>query len=210
MNHNNKSFLKINKNLSFVIPKKVSSRVDLDTALLEHGIIIFNDSVTAKSCSDLIKKLLLLSYKFPKRDIQIYITTLGGNIRDVFSVLDIIHQIPCDVQTFGLSMVYSAGTILIASGTPGKRYSFKTTDFLIHEPSLQFPERAFPLRDLKDRTEELIKARDEVDNFFISYTKLTKNILTKLEKKDSFFKADMAKKYGLIDHIISNSKSNKK
>jgi ATP-dependent Clp protease, protease subunit len=196
-------------NYAFVEDVKPKNRVDIETALLTSRIIYFNGSVNFQTCAQVIKCLLLLS-KESNEEIQLFINTYGGSINDALSVVNIINQIPCDVRTIGVGQIYSAGVIMIISGTKNKRGCLPDTDFLIHQPSVSFnKETTLNLLDIQIRTKELEKANNRVIDLYLERTKLNKKVALELSKKDSFFDAETALKYGLVDYIVSKDDKKK-
>ena len=55
------------------------------------------------------------------RPIDLYISTHGGSASDMFSILDVMEMIKknsCDISTYGIGKVMSAGVPILAAGTP--------------------------------------------------------------------------------------------
>ena len=66
--------------------------------------------------------------------IKFYVSTYGGSADDMFALYDIMRQIKqsTEIHTIGLGKVMSAGVLLLASGTKGKRQIGKNCRVMIH------------------------------------------------------------------------------
>ena len=105
----------------------------------EQRSIMFVGEVNEEKAADLISALLVLSQEKPEdstrgEDIKLYISTYGGSAHEMFGVYDIMNWCKqhCDIQTIGMGKVMSAGTLLLAAGTQGKRKLAKHCQIMIH------------------------------------------------------------------------------
>ena len=135
--------------------------------------------------------------------IDLIISTEGGNVQDMFSIYDCMRAIKldCDIQTFGVGKVMSAGILLLAGGTKGQRKIGKHCRLMMH--SVQgghfgsLKELETDIREVRWYQEQFIKAL--VEETKLSYKEL-KTIFRK--KTDTYFDATQAVKWGIADEIV--------
>lgn len=135
--------------------------------------------------------------------IQFVISTEGGHVHDMFAVYDVIRDISknYEISTFGIGKVMSAGLLLLASGTPGKRFAGRNCRFMLHEISSgNFGQ----LADLKNNLKETKWYQSRYISELCSRTKFTRKKILRIfnKKTDYFFDAEQALEFGLIDEIV--------
>ena len=135
--------------------------------------------------------------------IDFLVSTEGGNVQDMFAIYDCMRDVKkdCDVHTFGLGKVMSAGILLLASGTKGKRKVGKHCRLMMH--SVQgghfgsLKELETDIREVRWYQEQFIKAIAEESN--LDHKEL-KSIFRR--KTDTYFDAEQAVKWGIADEIV--------
>lgn len=136
--------------------------------------------------------------------IKLYVSTNGGSASDMFAILDIIEKIKkdtCDVETYGIGKVYSAGVPILASGTKGKRKIGKNCRIMLHNITAG---SVGTITSMENELEEIKWIHNSYIESMAKYTKLTKAKLTKLLKtqKDVYLSSEDAIKYGIADEIV--------
>ena len=135
--------------------------------------------------------------------IDVIISTEGGNVQDMFAIYDCMRDVrkDCDINTFGVGKVMSAGILLLAGGSPGKRRVGKHCRLMMH--SVQgghfgsIKELETDIREVRWYQEQFIKAL--VEETKLNYKEL-KTIFRK--KTDTYFDAEQAVKWGIADEIV--------
>ena len=135
--------------------------------------------------------------------IEIVISTEGGSVHDMFAVYDCIREVKkeCKIHTLGVGKVMSAGVLLLASGTKGLRSVGKHCRLMLHAVSGgqygSLKELAIDLKEVKWHQEQFIKA-------LTSETKLTEKKIRSIfrKKTDTYFDAEQALEWGIVDEII--------
>ena len=135
--------------------------------------------------------------------IQFYISTYGGSAADMFAVYDTIREIRdlCPVHTQGLGKVMSAGVLLLAAGTKGKRKIGKNCRVMIHNVAAgNFGN----LPNLANELEAIQRLQEDYISAMVENTKFTRKKLEKLlnEKVNIYLDAEEAVRYGLADEIM--------
>jgi ATP-dependent Clp protease, protease subunit len=168
-------------------------------------MMLYGD-VNEERAGDMIAGLLMLNgNKKPDEDntIRFYISTYGGSADDMFSVYDIMTMVKqtCDIETIGLGKVMSAGTLMLAAGTKGKRKIMKNCRVMIHTVSAG---NMGSLHNLETELEEIQHLQDMYINALVAETNLTKKALQRLldRKVNVYLTAEEAVEYGLADEVI--------
>ena len=108
---------------------------DIYSRLLEDRIIMIGSAIEDDTVANLVTaQMLFLEGKDPDADIILYLNTPGGSVSAGLAIYDTMQYIKADVQTWCLGRAYSMGAVLLAAGTPGKRYALPHAKALIHLP----------------------------------------------------------------------------
>jgi ATP-dependent Clp protease, protease subunit len=198
----------MNRPSSYLVPTVVERThegeraFDIYSRLLNERIIFLGEEVNEHTANLVVAQLLHLAYEDAKKDIKLYINSPGGVVYDGLAIYDTIQHIAPDVQTIGIGLQASMGAFLLSSGTKGKRYALPNSRIMIHQPSSgtqgKITDQEITLREglfLKSRLNELL-------------AKNTGQKLSKIEQdmeRDFWMGADEAKKYGLIDAVITKA-----
>jgi ATP-dependent Clp endopeptidase proteolytic subunit ClpP len=135
--------------------------------------------------------------------VEFVISTPGGNASDMFSIYDTMRMVrkDCDIETLGLGQVMSAGTLLLASGSKGKRKIGKHCRVMVHQVSAG---TAGPHHEMVNEIAEIQHTQEQYIRCLAAETKMSVAFIKKLfEKKvNVYLSAEEAVKYGLADIII--------
>lgn len=175
----------------------------IDKEKISNKIGIFG-AIDEKLSMSIVSSLILTNSELePGEDIEIYLSTVGGDVHEMFSIVDAINFVKKtrDVSVFCLGKVMSAGVLIASTATNGKRYSMPNTRFMIHE--IIFDLSGSATHNSIEYTENLF-LQEKYINSICSLTKLTKSKIQKLIKGGHhyYFDAEQAKKHGIIDEII--------
>ncbi|MDQ3098944.1 MAG: ATP-dependent Clp protease proteolytic subunit [bacterium] len=176
----------------------VLGKMDSDVEQRSRNIYLFKE-FDAKTSQIAISNLLALEEENPEKDIFLYINSYGGSVIDLLAIIDCIDNLACDVWTIGIGVCASSGAVLLASGSPGKRYCYEHTRILLHEVSNSVKGT---VSDLDIRIQE---TRILQNILYEVMSKRTGQPLDKIEsdlKKDYWMSSEEAIKYGLIDYVL--------
>jgi ATP-dependent Clp protease, protease subunit len=172
---------------------------DIYSRLLNERIIFLGTAVDDQIANLIVAQLLHLESSDPDKDISIYINSPGGSIYAGLAIYDTMQFIKPDVQTICVGIAMSMGSLLLAGGAAGKRFSLPNSRILIHQPSSGFEGQA---TDIEIHAQEIIKTRRRVDEIYAKHTgKPIEEVHADMER-DRFFAPDEAAEYGLIDQVI--------
>ena len=138
------------------------------------------------------------------QDMKMFISTNGGNVSDMFSIVDVMGMIKkntCDIETVGVGKVMSAGVPILASGTKGKRKIGRNCRIMLHGVAAMAGGSIFRL---ENELEEIRWIQEKYIECLTACSKLTKPRIRKMIKsqKDVYISAEDAVKYGIVDEII--------
>lgn len=135
--------------------------------------------------------------------IEFIISTPGGRASDMFSIYDTMRMVrkDCEIHTFGLGQVMSAGTLLLASGTKGKRKIGKHCRVMVHQVSAG---TAGPHHEMINEIAEIQHTQEQYIRCLAAETKMSVQHIKKLfdRKVNIYMSAEEAVKNGLADIIV--------
>ena len=198
-----------------VVEEDSRGRMSLDIfdRLLRDRIIFLGGSMTvvrggSAIISDLeanilISQLLYLDSQDPDRDIHLYVNSPGGSVTATLAIYDTIQYIKADVRTICVGQAASGGALLLASGTNGKRMALPHARVLLHQPMGEVGGQA---SDIEIQAKEILRLKEELKQIFAKHTGQPLDVISKDTDRDFFMSAEDAKKYGIIDEIITSRK----
>ena len=174
---------------------------DIFSRLLKERIIFLtgevNDEVSALVCA----QLLFLEAEDPKKDIFLYINSPGGVVTSGMAMYDTMQYISCDVNTLCIGQACSMGSLLLAGGTKGKRFALPNARIMIHQPSGGFRGQA---TDIEIHAKEILDMKKRLNQIYAHHTGKKIDVVEKAMERDNFMTPQEAKKFGLIDHIVTS------
>ena len=178
-------------------------RIDWDpySRLANDRIIFLGTPVNDEVANALIAQFLILESDDPDKDVTLYINSPGGEITGLFAIYDTMQYIKCDVQTICIGQAASAAAVLLASGTPGKRFVLPHSRVLIHQPHGGASGQAV---DIEIQAREIIRMRELLDEILAFHTGQPLERVGRDTDRDFIMSAIEAKEYGIVDEVISN------
>ncbi len=174
---------------------------DIYSRLLNERIVFLGTAVDDQIANLIVAQLLHLESSDPDKDISIYINSPGGSIYAGLAIYDTMQFIKPDVQTICCGIAMSMGSLLLAGGAEGKRFSLPNSRILIHQPSAGFEGQS---SDIEIHMNEILKTRQRIDEIYAKHTKQPIERVHDDMERDRFFKPTEAAEYGLIDRVISS------
>ncbi|HLK56861.1 MAG TPA: ATP-dependent Clp protease proteolytic subunit [Chthonomonadaceae bacterium] len=179
---------------------------DIYSRLLKDRVIFIGDQVDDQIANLVIAELLFLEKEDPDADIDIYINSPGGVVSAGLAMYDVMTHIRCDIATVCVGMAASMGSLLLAGGTPGKRYALPHARIMIHQASGGYQGS---MSDARIHLEEMHRMYEAVLRIYERATGKEKERLRRDMDRDYYMSAYEAQEYGLVDHVLdSGRKSN--
>jgi ATP-dependent Clp protease protease subunit len=200
----------MNINARYVIPRilEKTSRGEYETdpysKLLKERIIFLGVQIDDTSANDVMAQMLFLESEDPDRDISIYINSPGGSFTSLTAIYDTMQFVRPDIQTICMGQAASAAAVLLAAGTPGKRFALENARILIHQPSSQGEGQS---SDIEIQAREILRMRALMEQMLAEHTGHTPEKIRLDTERDKIFSAEEAKEYGLIDEVIVSRKN---
>ncbi|WP_306338600.1 ATP-dependent Clp protease proteolytic subunit [Streptomyces sp. KL118A] len=180
--------------------------MDPYSKLLEERIVFLGTPIDATSANDVMAQFMHLEYQAPDRDIALYINSPGGSFSAMTAIYDTMQFVSCDVETTCLGQAASTAAVLLAAGTPGKRFALPGARVLIHQPAIAEPIRG-QASDLAIQAEELLRSRSLLEELLSRHTGQSRERITADIERDKILDAPAAQEYGLVDRIIPSRKT---
>ncbi|ANC91795.1 ATP-dependent Clp endopeptidase proteolytic subunit ClpP [Azospirillum humicireducens] len=172
---------------------------DIYSRLLKERIIFLiggvNDAVASLICS----QLLFLESENPNKDIALYINSPGGYVSAGLAIYDTMQYIRPQVSTVCMGQAASMGSLLLAAGAPGKRFSLPNSRIMIHQPSGGAQGQA---SDIEIQAQEILKLRSRLNDIYVKHTGQDLDTIETAMERDKFMSPEEAKAFGLIDEVV--------
>jgi ATP-dependent Clp protease, protease subunit len=168
--------------------------------LFEDRIVFLGVQVDDTSANDVMAQLLWLEGDDPDRDIRIYINSPGGSSTSLMAIYDTMQFVRPDVETVCLGQAASAAAVLLAAGTPGKRYVLPNSRILIHQPSMEGAHGQ--VSDLEIQAAEIQRVRRQLETTLARHTGKDVDEVRRDIERDRVLTADEAVEYGIVDHVL--------
>lgn len=176
--------------------------MDIYSRLLKDRIIFIGTPIDDGVANSVIAQLLFLQMEDPKKDIHLYINSPGGVVTGGMAIYDTINFLQCDVVTYCIGMAASMATVLLASGTKGKRFALPNSRVMIHQPS---GGAGGQTADISIAAKEILRWRATLNATIAKHTGKTAEEVGKDSDRDYYLSADEAKTYGLVDHVVAST-----
>ncbi len=176
---------------------------DIYSRLLKERIIFLGGAINDELANSVIAQLLHLEQEDAQKDITIYVNSPGGSVDAGMAIIDTMNFIKPDVQTVCVGLAASMGAMILSEGAKGKRSVLPNSRIMIHQPMTGVEGQA---SDIAITAEQILKIKKNLANMLV---RSTGQKLSKIESdmdRDYWMSSEEAKKYGIIDLIISKRK----
>ncbi len=175
---------------------------DIYSRLLKDRIIFVTTPVEDTVANIIVAQLLYLQSDDPTSDIRLYINSPGGVVTAGLAIYDTMQHISAPIQTWCLGLCASMASILLAAGTPGKRYALPNAEVMIHQGSAGF-QGASP--DIEIQARWVLRSTQRMNSILAHHCNQPYEKVERDTQRDFFMTAEEARDYGLIDHVVSSS-----
>ena len=176
---------------------------DIFSRLLEDRIVMIGSAIADDTIANLVTaQMLFLEGKDPDADIILYLNTPGGSVSAGLAIYDTMQYIKADVQTWCLGRAYSMGAVLLAAGTPGKRYALPHSKALIHQPMAG--GIGGQATDISIYANEILRERERLYAILSRHTGQSLKKIAKDADRDFYMTAQEALEYGIVDTVVTH------
>jgi len=175
---------------------------DIYSRLLKDRIIMLSGEVNDPVASSIVAQMLFLAAEDPDKDIYLYINSPGGVITSGMAIFDTMQYIQPDVVTICVGQAASMGAFLLSCGAKGKRHALPHARIMLHQPLGGAQGQA---TDIEIQAKEILRIKHEINRIISENTGQPLKVIEKDTDRDFFMSAEEAKKYGVIDDVITKS-----
>jgi ATP-dependent Clp protease, protease subunit len=190
--------------IPFVIEKtgRGERSCDIYSRLLEDRIIFVGTGIDDGFANAVVAQLLFLA-KDVNREISMYINSPGGSVTAGLAIYDTMQFVKCPVATYCIGQAASMGAILLAAGTPGKRYALSNARIMIHQP---WGGAQGTASDISIQAEEILRLKKRLNEILSTHSGKTYDEIVRVTDRDYFMSAAEAKTMGIVDHVVDSLK----
>jgi ATP-dependent Clp protease protease subunit len=169
-------------------------------SLLFHQRVIFMGGEVTDYCADaIVGQLLLLDSKDAKRNIKLFVNSVGGSVTAGMGIFDAMSICATDIRTICVGLAASMGAFILGAGTNGKRSSMPNSRIMIHQPLGGASGAAV---DIEIQAREIMYHKSNLNRIMAAYTGQPVDKIEEDTDRDRYMSPLEAKEYGIIDHII--------
>ncbi len=172
---------------------------DIYSLLLKERIVFLGTPIDAMIANIVIAQLLYLAREDEDKDVMMYINCPGGSVTAGLAIYDTMNLIRPNVSTVCIGLAASMGTVLLTSGTKGKRYALPNSTIHLHQVLGGAQGQA---RDIEIQARETIRLQKVLRGIIASTTGQPMEKIEHDTDRDFWLDPQSAKDYGLVDEIL--------
>lgn len=173
---------------------------DIYSRLLKDRIIFLGTPVESQMANLIIAQLLFLDHDDPEADISIYINSPGGEVYSGMAIYDTMQMIRPDIKTYCVGMGASMAAVLLAGGTPGKRYALPNSRIMIHQGSSGFRGN---IPDIEVQARETFSVINKLTEILATHSGQPFEKVKADTQRDYYMTGEEAREYGLVDQVLT-------
>ncbi len=186
-------------------PNGMERSYDIYSRLLKDFIVFVTGPIDMDVANTFVAQMLFLENQDPDRDISVYINSPGGEVYSGIAMYDTIKHVKNDVVTINVGLAASAATLLLLSGTKGKRYALPNSYTMIHQPLLSGGATG-QATDVEIEAKHMVELKHILAQITADNVgKPIEEVLKDMER-DYWMSAAETVKYGLIDKVMQPKK----
>ncbi|HHX64144.1 MAG TPA: ATP-dependent Clp protease proteolytic subunit [Chloroflexi bacterium] len=172
---------------------------DIFSLLLRERIIFLGTPIDDTIANLIVAQMLFLDREDPEREIRLYINSPGGVIYAGMAIYDTMQIVRPPIETIAVGSTASMGTVLLAAGTPGRRYALPNATVHIHQPLGGARGQA---SEIQIQAEEILRLRRRLNNIMAMHTGQPLERIERDTDRDFFMDAEQAREYGIVDQVL--------
>jgi ATP-dependent Clp protease protease subunit len=177
-----------------------ATQIDIFSRLMRERILWVSGAVNQRM-SDIVQAQMLFLDSVEQKDITLYINSPGGSVLCGLGIVDLMNYIKSDVVTTNIGMCASMGSVLLSSGTKGKRSSLVYSKVMTHQVS---HGTSGNIQDTRINQMEAEKYNYILFKMLAENCGKTIDEVLEFSARDRWYNSDEAKEFGLIDEVIKN------
>jgi len=177
---------------------------DIYSRLLKERILFIGSAIDDAVANLVIAQLLFLESEDPEADIHIYINSPGGSVSAGLGMYDMMQYVKPDICTYCTGLAASMGAVLLAAGTPGKRYALPHAQIMIHQPLGGAQGQA---TDIAIQAKQILFLKNRLNEILVKHTGQNLETIERDTDRDRYMTSEEAKAYGLVDNVITRKET---
>lgn len=173
---------------------------DIYSRLLKERIIFVTGPIEDHVSSLICAQLLFLESENPNKEISFYINSPGGVVTSGLAIYDTMQYINPPVSTVCIGQAASMGSLLLAAGAEGKRYSLPNARIMVHQPSGGAQGQA---TDIEIQAKEILSLRRRLNEIYVEHTGQKIDIIEQALERDRYMTPEDAKDFGIVDEVVT-------
>jgi ATP-dependent Clp protease, protease subunit len=176
---------------------------DIYSRLLKDRIVFLGTPIDDHVANVIVAQLLFLDSEDPEKQIGLYINSPGGSVSAALSIYDSMQYVNAPVSTLCTGLAASGGSLLLAGGAPGKRYTLPHSQVVIHQPWTQGIQGQ--ASDIDIHAKEILRQRQLLVDIYARHSGQPKEKVEHDLERDFYLTPEQARQYGLVDEIIDRA-----
>jgi len=172
---------------------------DIYSLLLKERIIFLGTPIDDQVANLIVAQLLFLNHEDPEREIHMYINSPGGIIYSGLAIYDTMQMISNPISTVAVGVTASFGTVLLAAGTKGRRYTLPNATIHLHQPLGGAQGQA---TDIEIQARQILRLKALLLNILAKHTGQPLEVIERDSDRDYYLEAKTAVEYGLVDQVL--------
>lgn len=172
---------------------------DIYSRLLKERILFIGTPIDDGIANLVLAQLLFLESEDADADIHIYINSPGGSVSAGLGIYDMMQYIKPDICTYCTGLAASMGALLLAAGTPGKRYALPHSQIMIHQPLGGAQGQA---TDIAIQAKQILLLKEKLNHILVRHSNQPYEKIEKDTDRDRYMSSEEAKEYGIVDHVV--------
>jgi ATP-dependent Clp protease protease subunit len=196
--------------MSYLIPYVIEQThrgersYDIYSRLLKDRIIFLGSEVNDDIANVIIAQMLFLESEDPDKDVNLYINSPGGSVTAGLAIYDTMQYVKPPVSTICLGQAASMAAVLLAAGSPGKRFAVPNARIMIHQLSGGYQGQA---SDIEIQAKEALRLKARLNEILARHTRQPIERIEKDTDRDYYMGPGEAKEYGIIDEVFAHKKA---
>jgi ATP-dependent Clp protease protease subunit len=174
---------------------------DIFSRLLKSRIIFMSGGIDGAVADLIIAQMLFLEAEDPDGDIDLYIHSPGGLVEAGLAIYDTMQFIRPDVSTICMGMAASMGALLLAAGTPGKRYALPNSRIMIHQVIGGIGQSQ--ASDVEITAREILRSKQRLNEILAQHTGQPLEKVERDADRDFWMSPEEARAYGMVDRVMT-------
>lgn len=146
-----------------------------------------------------VAQLLFLQAEDPDKEVSVYINSPGGSVTAGLAIYDTIQHIKPPVSTICVGLAASIAAVILAGGTPGRRFILPNAKTLIHQPLGGVQGQA---TEVQIMAKEILRTKERINKLLAKHTGQPIDKIERDTERDYWMDAEESKAYGLVDEIL--------